>query len=99
MPNADTHNTKPKTHLSWLSKFLTVWIFLAMLGGVLIGYFYPYTATVIGSLSIGTTSIPIAIGLILMMYPPLARVRYEDLRHIVSGKGAKTMFAESLSLN
>jgi len=90
---------KSSPHLSWLSKFLTIWIFLAMLAGVLIGYVYPNTAKIIGSLSIGTTSIPIAIGLILMMYPPLARVRYEDLRHIVSAKGAKTMFAESLSLN
>ena len=70
-----------------------------MLGGVLIGYVYPNTANAIGSLSIGTTSIPIAIGLIWMMYPPLARVRYEDLGKIVSVKGAKTMFAESLSLN
>jgi ACR3 family arsenite transporter len=90
---------KSSPHLSWLSKFLTLWIFLAMLAGVLIGYVYPNTATAIGSLSIGSTSIPIAIGLILMMYPPLARVRYEDLRKIVSAKGAKTMFAESLSLN
>ncbi|MGD6852818.1 MAG: ACR3 family arsenite efflux transporter [Candidatus Bathyarchaeia archaeon] len=90
---------KTKSHLSWLSKFLTFWIFLAMLAGVLIGYVYPNTATAIGSLTIGTTSIPIAVGLILMMYPPLARVRYEDLRHIVSAKGAKTMFTESLSLN
>jgi ACR3 family arsenite transporter len=92
-------SARPKSHLSWLSKFLTLWIFLAMLIGVLIGYFYPTTALAIGSLSIGTTSIPIAIGLILMMYPPLARVRYEDLRHIVSAKGAKTMLTESLALN
>jgi ACR3 family arsenite transporter len=90
---------KSKAHLSSLSKFLTVWIFLAMLGGVLIGYVYPNAATAIGSFSIGATSIPIAIGLILMMYPPLARVRYEDLRKIVSAQGARTMFAESLSLN
>ena len=90
---------KTKPHLTWLSKFLTLWIFLAMLIGVLIGYIYPYTATVIGSLSIGTTSIPIAIGLIMMMYPPLARVRYEDLKHVVSAKGSKSMFTESLSLN
>ena len=90
---------KPKPRLSWLSKFLTLWIFLAMLAGVLIGYIYPHTASAIGSLSVGTTSIPIAVGLIWMMYPPLARVRYEDLNKIVTAKGAKTMFAESLSLN
>jgi len=70
-----------------------------MLGGVSIGYVYPHTANAIGSLSIGTTSIPIAIGLILMMYPPLARVRYEDLGKVVSAKGARNMFAQSLSLN
>jgi len=70
-----------------------------MFAGVLIGYIYPNTASAIGSFSIGTTSIPIAIGLIWMMYPPLARVRYEDLRKTVSDRGAKTMFAESLSLN
>ncbi len=70
-----------------------------MLAGVLIGYAYPQTATTIGSLSIGTTSIPIAVGLIWMMYPPLARVRYEDLKKVVTAKGSKTMFAESISLN
>ncbi len=70
-----------------------------MIGGVLIGYLYPNTATAIGSLSIGTTSIPIAVGLILMMYPPLARVRYEDLRKVVTAKGSRTMLTESLTLN
>jgi ACR3 family arsenite transporter len=92
-------NAPPKPHLSWLSKFLTVWIFLAMILGVAIGYFYPQVSNAIGSLSIGTTSIPIAIGLIWMMYPPLARVRYEDLKKVISTQGSKTMFAESLSLN
>jgi ACR3 family arsenite transporter len=90
---------KPSSHLTWLSKFLTIWIFLAMIGGVLIGYLYPNTATTISSLSIGTTSIPIAVGLILMMYPPLARVRYEDLKKVVTAKGSKTMLTESLTLN
>ncbi len=90
---------KPSPHLSWLSKFLTLWILLAMVVGVAIGYIYPQTASAIGSLSIGTTSIPIAIGLIWMMFPPLARVRYEDLRKVITTKGSKTMFAESLSLN
>ena len=77
---------KPKQHLSIISKFLTIWIFLAMAIGVGIGYIYPKVSSDIGSLSIGTTSIPIAIGLILMMYPPLARVRYEDLRKVVTAK-------------
>ena len=82
---------KPKPRLSWLSKFLTVWIFLAMAAGVSIGYIYPNTANVIGSLSVGTTSIPIAIGLIWMMFPPLSRVRYEDLKKVVTAKGAGKM--------
>ena len=71
---------KPKKSLSWLSKFLALWIFLAMIAGVALGYVYPQISGDISSLSIGTTSIPIAVGLIWMMYPPLARVRYEDLK-------------------
>ncbi len=62
-----------------MEKYLTLWIFLAIIMGVLIGYIFPGIAVVIGSLSIGTTSIPIAIGLILMMYPPLAKVKYEEM--------------------
>jgi len=90
---------KPKPQLSMLSKFLTVWIFIAMAFGIAIGYIYPKISSDIGALSIGTTSIPIAIGLILMMYPPLARVHYEDLKKVVTSKGSKTMLAESLTLN
>jgi len=92
-------SNKPKPHLSLLSKFLTVWIFLAMAFGIIIGYIYPKVSSDIGALSIGTTSIPIAVGLILMMYPPLAKVRYEDLKKVVTSKGSKTMLAESLTLN
>lgn len=82
-----------KTKLSFLDRFLTLWIFIAMGIGVALGYFSAKTTDFIISMSIGTTSIPIAVGLILMMYPPLAKVKYEEI-----GKVFKDVKAMTLSL-
>lgn len=82
--------------LSFLDNYLTVWIFLAMLMGVSIGYFIPSSSNFIHSFSSGTTNIPLAVGLILMMYPPLAKVNYSKMGEVF--KNTKVLGA-SLILN
>lgn len=75
-----------RTKLSFLDRFLTLWIFIAMIVGVLGGYLFPDFAKSIGALSTGTISWPIALGLIIMMYPPLAKVKYEEIGKVAQNK-------------
>lgn len=82
--------------LGFLDRYLTLWIFMAMAIGVGIGYFIPSSSNLINSFSSGTTNIPLAIGLILMMYPPLAKVRYEKMGEVFKDTKVLTV---SLVLN
>ncbi|MFC5872313.1 arsenite transporter, ACR3 family [Chryseobacterium arachidis] len=77
-----------QTKLKFLDRFLTLWIFLAMFLGIGLGYFFPNISNITNSLSVGTTNIPLAVGLIIMMYPPLAKVDYSLLPKVFQDKKA-----------
>ena len=88
--------TLERKKLGFLDRYLTLWIFLAMVIGVGMGYFFPEISDNINSMSKGTTNIPLAIGLILMMYPPLAKVRYNQMKKVFRNK---KVLSVSLILN
>lgn len=85
--------------MPFLNKFLTIWILSSMLLGIVLGYFFPTLSNVLGDLRFGSISLPIAVGLIWMMYPPLIKVRYEELEKIVKMGDFKKMLSLSLIQN
>lgn len=86
----------PRKGLSFLDELLTLWIFLAMAAGLGLGYVFPELADILDSVKVFNVSLPIAIGLLVMMYPPLAKVHYDELGKL---RGAKKMLSTSLVLN
>ncbi|WP_419802572.1 ACR3 family arsenite efflux transporter [Mucilaginibacter sp.] len=96
MPATNCTPAAERKKLGFLDRYLTLWIFLAMAAGIAIGYLIPSSASFINSFSSGTTNIPLAIGLILMMYPPLAKVKFEKIGQVF--KDTKVL-AASLFLN
>jgi ACR3 family arsenite transporter len=93
---ASQSSDSPRKGLSFLDELLTLWIFLAMAAGLGLGYAFPELADILDSVKVFNVSLPIAIGLLVMMYPPLAKVHYDELGKL---RGAKKMLSTSLILN
>ncbi|OOE34759.1 arsenical-resistance protein [Salinivibrio kushneri] len=91
MTQSETCAPSAAQKMGWLDRYLTVWIFLAMAIGVSVGWLFPDVATISERLSVGSTNVPLAIGLILMMYPPLAKVNYRLLGSVTRDKKAITL--------